>query len=99
MGTLHANFGNEPLSPLPFTCRMIANAEQADVEIVAAPEQPKDGKYEVLYPVALPGEGAFDWLDLFLSKNTELSDRASAQASLDKPDMRFGVPTIEDKTI
>merc|ERR1712060_226979 len=39
---------------------------------------PKDGKYEVIWPVSLPDEGTFDWLDLFLEKNpqyTELSDR------------------------
>merc|ERR1711892_1638924 len=40
-----------------------------------------DGKYTVLFPVSLPDEGTFDWLDQFLEKNpnyTELSDRAFA---------------------
>merc|ERR1712048_208665 len=53
--------------------------EQADVEIAPTPEKPKDGKYEVLFPVGLPDEGCFDWLDMFLKKNkkyTEVSDRA-----------------------
>merc|ERR1712217_1000350 len=50
------------------------------VEATAAKhEAPADGKYEVVYPVSLPDEGTFDWLDTFLEKNrsyTELSDRA-----------------------
>merc|ERR1711862_135145 len=77
--TLHVNLGEEPLEPLPFQCRMIGAAEQADAEIAPTPEKPKDGKYEVLCPVGLPDEGLFDWLDLFLKKNkkyTEVSDRA-----------------------
>merc|ERR1712232_817910 len=48
-------------------------------DVTAAPEQPKDGKYEVLYPVGLPEEGSFDWLDIFLKRNpqyTEISDRS-----------------------
>ncbi|CAL1135319.1 unnamed protein product [Cladocopium goreaui] len=39
----------------------------------------QDGKYEVIFPVAVPDEGTFDWLDEFLEKNpqyVELSDRA-----------------------
>merc|ERR1712151_1434769 len=75
---LHVNFA-EPMEALPFECRMLGAAEQADVEIVPTPEKPKDGKYEVLLPVGLPDEGLFDWLDMFLKKNkkyTEISDRA-----------------------
>merc|ERR1712025_42069 len=37
------------------------------------------GKNEVIFPVAMPDEGGFDWLDLFLEEHpnyTELSDRA-----------------------
>eukprot|EP00928_Gymnodinium_smaydae_P072685 TRINITY_DN55_c0_g1_i1.p1 TRINITY_DN55_c0_g1~~TRINITY_DN55_c0_g1_i1.p1 ORF type:complete len:891 (+),score=345.70 TRINITY_DN55_c0_g1_i1:63-2675(+) len=74
--TVHVNFGPEPLTPLPFTCRMPQGADETDVSIASAP---KEGKCEVLYPIALPGEGGFDWLDQFLEKNpgyTELSDRA-----------------------
>merc|ERR1740121_1065405 len=40
---------------------------------------PKDGKFEVLFPVSLPDEGTFDWLDMLLEQRpefTELSDRA-----------------------
>eukprot|EP00928_Gymnodinium_smaydae_P072686 TRINITY_DN55_c0_g3_i1.p1 TRINITY_DN55_c0_g3~~TRINITY_DN55_c0_g3_i1.p1 ORF type:complete len:881 (+),score=334.31 TRINITY_DN55_c0_g3_i1:53-2644(+) len=77
--TVHVNFGPEPLVPLPFKCLMPQGADEADVT-VSAPA--KVDKYEVLYPVALPGEGGFDWLDQFLEKNpsyTELSDRALAK--------------------
>jgi len=77
--TPHVNFGPEPMKALPFTCRMVDGADKADVEVTKAQETPKDGRYEVLYPVGLPEEGAFDWLDLFLKKSpqyTELSSRA-----------------------
>merc|ERR1712083_894917 len=46
--------------------------------VKAARPEPKGGKYDVLLPVALPGEGVGDWLDLFLEQNphyTELSNR------------------------
>merc|ERR1719215_1093032 len=39
---------------------------------------PKDQAKEVIFPVCLPDEGTFDWLDMFLEKNpqyTEISDR------------------------
>merc|ERR1712217_75096 len=39
---------------------------------------PKDGKFDVLFPVGFPDEGTFGWLDGFLEKNphyVELSDR------------------------
>merc|ERR1719253_1449584 len=46
--------------------------------VVAPSTTPKDGKYEVVFPVGLPDEGTFDWLDGFLAKHpgyVELSDR------------------------
>merc|ERR1711957_617615 len=71
------NFGPEPLTALPFKCRMVQDAAQKDVTVKAPPLAPKDGKYDVLFPACLPDEGAFDWLDSFLQKNkqyTELSN-------------------------
>eukprot|EP00444_Apocalathium_aciculiferum_P005405 CAMPEP_0183413718 /NCGR_PEP_ID=MMETSP0370-20130417/21890_1 /TAXON_ID=268820 /ORGANISM="Peridinium aciculiferum, Strain PAER-2" /LENGTH=1097 /DNA_ID=CAMNT_0025596963 /DNA_START=30 /DNA_END=3319 /DNA_ORIENTATION=- len=75
--TVHVNFGSTPMAPLPFTCRMVQDATKADVE-VSTHKAPDDGKYDVVFPVSLPDEGSFDWLDLFMEKNptyTELSDR------------------------
>uniref|UniRef100_A0A7S1RDC4 B30.2/SPRY domain-containing protein n=1 Tax=Alexandrium catenella TaxID=2925 RepID=A0A7S1RDC4_ALECA len=75
--TIHVNLGKEPLAPLPFTCRMIKDASVKDAE-VSPYTAPKDGKHEVVFPVGLPDEGAFDWLDMFHEKTpgyTELSDR------------------------
>uniref|UniRef100_A0A7S1WDV0 B30.2/SPRY domain-containing protein n=2 Tax=Alexandrium catenella TaxID=2925 RepID=A0A7S1WDV0_ALECA len=75
--SLHVNFGSQPMSALPFKCRMLQEAAAADVKETKA-EKPKDGKYEVLFPVAFPDEGTFEWLDGFLEKHpnyTELSDR------------------------
>lgn len=77
--TVRCNFG-ELSAPLPFTCRTLEEAAQRDVTIEAAPKPTsKDGKYEALFPICLPDEGGFDWLDLFLEENpqfTELSDRS-----------------------
>jgi len=55
----------------------LQEAANADVEVVTW-KAPKDGKYDVLFPVCLPDEGTFEWLDFFLASNpqyTELSDR------------------------
>lgn len=76
--TLRVNFGPTPLTPLPFTCNMLQEGAAADLEIQKI-AVPKDGKYEVLFPVGLPDKGVFDWADGFLEKNpsyTELSDRS-----------------------
>eukprot|EP00440_Ansanella_granifera_P038802 gb/GFBE01042104.1/.p1 GENE.gb/GFBE01042104.1/~~gb/GFBE01042104.1/.p1 ORF type:complete len:1026 (+),score=358.55 gb/GFBE01042104.1/:1-3078(+) len=74
---LHANFGPAQLAPLPFKCRMVQEAAIEDVEVVNY--QPHaDGKYELIFPVCLPEEGTFDWLDWFLERNpnyVELSER------------------------
>jgi len=113
--TVQVNFGPQPLAPLPFTCRMLGDAAQADVELAPAP-QPKDGKYEVLFPVGLPDTGYFDWVDAFVEKNpdyVELSDRKiidwavksgmwkpkAAGHSNDKPDMKFGIPSMDDLSV
>merc|ERR1719507_298781 len=75
--TLQVNFGPMPLVPLPFKCHMLASAAAADVEVVEVP-RPSDGKYEVVFPVGLPENGFFDWVDTFLEKHPdyfELSDR------------------------
>jgi len=75
--TAHVNFGPEPLAPLPFACTMVQEAAATNAAVTSYPA-PKDGKYEVLFPVALPDEGGFDFVDMFKAKNpdyTELSDR------------------------
>mmetsp|Transcript_121530 Transcript_121530/g.343817 ORF Transcript_121530/g.343817 Transcript_121530/m.343817 type:complete len:817 (-) Transcript_121530:120-2570(-) len=75
--TLQVHFGPAPMRPLPFKCRMAQGAAMADVKQFKPPSA-VDGKYEVVLPVSVPDEGAFDWLDDFLEKNpqyVELSDR------------------------
>eukprot|EP00930_Biecheleria_cincta_P014517 TRINITY_DN12459_c0_g1_i1.p1 TRINITY_DN12459_c0_g1~~TRINITY_DN12459_c0_g1_i1.p1 ORF type:complete len:927 (-),score=276.78 TRINITY_DN12459_c0_g1_i1:70-2850(-) len=91
--TLQVNFGPGLMSSLPFKCRTLQEALASDVTI-AAPPPTVDGKYEVLFPVALPDEGTFDWLDGFLEKNpdyVELSDRKivewAVNSGLGKPRM------------
>jgi len=76
--SVQVNLGVAPLVPLPFKCRMVAEAALADVEVAKETAAPADGKYEVVFPVGLPGQGYFDVVDQFLEKNPnfhELSDR------------------------
>mmetsp|Transcript_20199 Transcript_20199/g.35973 ORF Transcript_20199/g.35973 Transcript_20199/m.35973 type:complete len:1126 (+) Transcript_20199:73-3450(+) len=74
--TLHANFtGIVPFAPLPFVCRTVQDAAAEDVEVV----ETKETKAEVLFPIGLPDEGTFSWLDGFLEDHhdyIELSGRA-----------------------
>jgi len=75
--TVHLNFA-APAVPLPFTCKVISEASQKDAAVTKY-DEPADGKFTALFPVSLPDEGTFQWVDSFLEKNpsyTELSDRA-----------------------
>merc|ERR550534_2256685 len=75
--TVQVLMNGAPTKPLPFKCRTLADAAKADV-VVAPDPAPKDGKHDVMVPVACPDEGTFDWLDTFLAKHpeyVELSDR------------------------
>mmetsp|Transcript_99330 Transcript_99330/g.206907 ORF Transcript_99330/g.206907 Transcript_99330/m.206907 type:complete len:1006 (+) Transcript_99330:164-3181(+) len=101
--SLHVNFGSDPLAPLPFTCHMIQGAAKADTEVAKAAPAPKDGKYELAFPVLLPDEGSFAWADKFLEKNpnfSELSDRAildwADRSSIVRP-RGYGVKVSNDK--
>eukprot|EP00927_Polykrikos_kofoidii_P067127 TRINITY_DN6263_c4_g1_i1.p1 TRINITY_DN6263_c4_g1~~TRINITY_DN6263_c4_g1_i1.p1 ORF type:complete len:953 (+),score=221.58 TRINITY_DN6263_c4_g1_i1:66-2861(+) len=113
--TVYYNFGAAPpLVQLPFQCLMLQDAAEADVVVTTA-TRPKDGKYEVLFPVCLPDEGTFDWLDHFLEQHreyTELSDRAivawaeksglvskSPSQSNDKPEFKYGLPFMDDFSV
>merc|ERR1711871_1769002 len=81
--TLGLNFG-APAVSLPFTCKTLQDASAKEV-VVTKYTEPADGKYTALFPVSLPDEGSFDWLDSFLEKNpdyTELSDRAFSEWGL-----------------
>lgn len=73
--TLHVNMGPDSLAGMPFACRMVQDAAQKDVEVTAK----KTGKKELLFPVGIPNEGTFRFLDSFMEENpgyTEFSDRA-----------------------
>jgi len=111
--SLQVNMGPVPAKALPFSCRMVQGAATADA-VVADAAVPKDGKYEVLVPVAFPDEGTFQWLDDFLEKNptyVELSDRKlqdwAASSGLakprggtnDKPAFAYGVPGMDDMSL
>mmetsp|Transcript_68387 Transcript_68387/g.196151 ORF Transcript_68387/g.196151 Transcript_68387/m.196151 type:complete len:867 (-) Transcript_68387:47-2647(-) len=75
--SVQVTFGSQPTRALPFKCRGLGGAAQADV-VVTKKAEPKGGKYEVVLPVAFPDEGTFDALDAWHAKNpgyTELSDR------------------------
>ncbi|CAE8733175.1 unnamed protein product [Polarella glacialis] len=79
--TVHVNFGSKPRSPLPFVCRMLQDASAEDVEMTVA-EEPKDGKQEVVFPIGVPDQGIFDFVDQYLAENprhTELSERKALE--------------------
>jgi len=74
--SVHTNFVEEPQVSLPFKCRMLNDASVEDVVVAKSKTQ----EMEVLFPICLPDQGTFDWLDWFLTENpsryAELSDRA-----------------------
>jgi len=112
---LQVHMGPEPMKALPFKCRSISGAAEADV--AKAPKtEPKDGKYEVMMPVGFPDEGTFTWLDWYLQKNpqyVELSDRKilewaassglwktkSWKSNNDKPEFNFGIPDMDNFSV
>merc|ERR1712048_790514 len=105
--TLRPHFGPTPLQPLPFNCRCVGEAAQADVALEKVAKSTQ--KYEVLFPVGLPEEGTYDWLDQFLAKNRtfcEISDRAIIQWATksgirpsEKKGMNFGIPLLDDLSV
>eukprot|EP00403_Amphidinium_massartii_P027057 CAMPEP_0178388830 /NCGR_PEP_ID=MMETSP0689_2-20121128/9797_1 /TAXON_ID=160604 /ORGANISM="Amphidinium massartii, Strain CS-259" /LENGTH=843 /DNA_ID=CAMNT_0020009249 /DNA_START=13 /DNA_END=2544 /DNA_ORIENTATION=- len=98
--SLQVHFGPTPLKALPFNCRMLNTAAVADIQ---APKK-ATGKCEVLWPVAFPDEGTFDWVDDFLEKNpqyVELSERKiidwAMKSGLWKGQRGFSVKHSNDK--
>lgn len=107
------NFGEEaaPWVALPFPVTMIQQAT-VDHLVRTTVERPADGKYDIVVPVGLPGEGIFEYVDNWIVQNPgylELSDRCivqwcersglkrSAQAgSKDTPDATFQIPGVDD---
>eukprot|EP00746_Dinoflagellata_sp_MGD_P165570 gnl/MRDRNA2_/MRDRNA2_94917_c0_seq1.p1 gnl/MRDRNA2_/MRDRNA2_94917_c0~~gnl/MRDRNA2_/MRDRNA2_94917_c0_seq1.p1 ORF type:complete len:837 (-),score=250.36 gnl/MRDRNA2_/MRDRNA2_94917_c0_seq1:64-2574(-) len=76
--TLLVNFGPTLTKTLPFKVTTLAEVAEADAE-VSPILPPKNGKFEVHYPVGIPDEGTYDFVDQFLEENpsfVELSDRA-----------------------
>eukprot|EP00933_Yihiella_yeosuensis_P039023 TRINITY_DN3296_c1_g1_i1.p1 TRINITY_DN3296_c1_g1~~TRINITY_DN3296_c1_g1_i1.p1 ORF type:complete len:963 (-),score=309.24 TRINITY_DN3296_c1_g1_i1:677-3565(-) len=72
---VHCNYGPAQMAPLPFKCRMVSEAAAEDSQVVS---YAAGGKHEVIFPVCLPDEGTFDWVDWFIEKNphfAELSER------------------------
>lgn len=106
------NFGSGCQAPLPFTCNMVQDAIASHSAVTPA-DATTD--FEVIFPCCLPDQGGFDWLDLYKSKHpnyTEISDRMildwaeksgimapKVSSSNDKPELRFGVPDMEDLSI
>ncbi|CAL1139253.1 unnamed protein product [Cladocopium goreaui] len=75
--TLQVHFGPGLIAPVPFECCTIQEAAKEDA-VIASSSCSQDGKFEILFPIALPDEGTFDWLDDFLENHpgyTEVSDR------------------------
>jgi len=84
---------------LPFKCKTMQEVTQKDGTVTKYTE-PDGGKYTALFPVSLPDEGTFDWLDSFLEKNpdyTEVSDRAFTDWALKSGLSANGKRTSNDK--
>eukprot|EP00927_Polykrikos_kofoidii_P084989 TRINITY_DN9120_c0_g1_i1.p1 TRINITY_DN9120_c0_g1~~TRINITY_DN9120_c0_g1_i1.p1 ORF type:complete len:1042 (+),score=258.05 TRINITY_DN9120_c0_g1_i1:115-3240(+) len=91
--SLHVNVGPTLSRELPFNCRMLSCAAKSDV-ILSPSTASKASKCDVVFPVGVPDEGAFDWLDGFLEENprfTELSDRKlmewASKSGIPKPNI------------
>mmetsp|Transcript_74979 Transcript_74979/g.163687 ORF Transcript_74979/g.163687 Transcript_74979/m.163687 type:complete len:969 (+) Transcript_74979:121-3027(+) len=77
--SLHVNFGPTSWAPLPFVCRMVQDAAQEDTEMMPPPSLSEDGKAEAVFPICLPDEGGFEFLDSFLRdhpQHQEVSNRS-----------------------
>jgi hypothetical protein len=55
--------GQRPICELPFRARLLDDAAAPTDVAPAKVMAPKNGKYEVVFPVGLPGEGTYDFLD------------------------------------
>jgi len=89
--SLQVNLGPCVLRPLPFKCHTVNCAKPSDF-VAKKPSLPENGKHEVIFPVGVPDEATFDWLDQFLSANknhVELSDRSvldwAAKSGIQRP--------------
>jgi len=110
--SLEVNLGPSPRVELPFKCRMLGNAAMADLESVM---QAAPGKPTVIFPVGLPSQGYFDFVDGLAEKRgyTELSDRKilewasksglwkpkAQEGSNDKPQAKFNVKEMDDWSV
>jgi len=56
--SVQVNFGPTAVKELPFKCRLLQDASNSDAS-VSASKEPKDGKYEVVMPIAFPDQGTF----------------------------------------
>jgi len=98
--SLEVNLGPSPRVALPFKCRMLSDASAADVETV---KQAAATKPTVVFPVGLPAQGFFDFVDGLAENNsyTELSDRKiidwATKSGLWKPKGQSGPAVSNDK--
>jgi len=98
--SLQVHFGPTPIKALPFNCRMLSGAAASDTAVA----KKAAGKPEVVWPVAFPDEGTFEWVDEFLGKNphfVELSERMiidwATKSGLWKGQRGFSVKHSNDK--
>jgi len=87
--SMQVNLGPSVLRPLPFKCHTVNCAAASDF-VAKKPSLPE--KHQVIFPICVPDEATFDWLDQFLSANkthVELSDRAvldwAAKSGIQRP--------------
>eukprot|EP00927_Polykrikos_kofoidii_P027804 TRINITY_DN2434_c0_g1_i1.p1 TRINITY_DN2434_c0_g1~~TRINITY_DN2434_c0_g1_i1.p1 ORF type:complete len:900 (-),score=177.10 TRINITY_DN2434_c0_g1_i1:193-2691(-) len=72
--SVRVHFGPAPLRQLPLRCTMLQSAAAEHCHVIQEASQLEDGRHEVIFPVALPGEGINDWCDNFLAKHSQFSE-------------------------
>jgi len=113
--TLQVNFGPAPMRPLPFKCHMLSEAAAADVEVAVVPKPADgkyEVLFPVGLPDVGYFDWVDQFVERNPSF-VELSDRKivewavksgmwkpkGAGHSNDKPDMKFGLPQMDDMSV
>jgi len=101
--TLRYNFGPVRLSNPPSGFHMLHDVARADATMSPS-DASQDSPHEVLFPVFIPDEGTFGWLDTFLKDNpqyTEISARSflkwTERSGLTRPRSSFATQVSNDK--
>jgi len=113
--TLQLNCGDTPLAPLPFKCNMLSAAAADDVEVVRISEPkdkkpevvfpvglPEKGFFDWVDTFLAQNPDYTELSDRFIldwAAKSGLWRPKAPGASNDKPDMKFGIPNMDDFSV